>query len=177
MPLPSPTTPDPVLLSQPTPNTHSPSIRSRSPLRGRSSRSPARSLPPVLIDYSNLLHDFVSGKRVGSNLLRTIDENQIYRFKVKHKNVAQYDCYKNKEGCRAKVYLNLTSKVCYRKSECSAHNHGENDDIKKMLLVDTIKRRCRSATTSIVTAQSVRQVYNETVRRYSLILLNSIIFV
>lgn len=108
-------------------------------LVGSSTASTSQSFPatiPTPLNYNNLRYEFIPGKRITSKVLHTIDEQQLYAYKVKTKEHVQYNCYKLKEtGCEAKVYTKITSGVCFRKSnQTSAHNHAtlrkEIDEIK-----------------------------------------------
>lgn len=140
----------------------SPIRRSRSPIRGVPSLRRSQSNPPsVKIDDTNVRYKFAAGKRLNSKMLHTIDEQQMYRLRVTHKNVAQYNCYIDK--CNAKLYLNLETQVCYRKAMYGLHNHGPNDTIYDIQLNDTIKRRCRSAAAASG-AGNVRNLFHSTIR-------------
>lgn len=136
--------------------------RSRSPLRAEEPRSPPRtqSLPTVMVNYSRLRYKFVAGKRINSEMLHTLDEGQLYRFRVNLKAAAQYDCYL--AHCPAKVQINLDTKVCSRKGDAT-HNHGRNDQIEVIQLKDTIKKRCRSAAAVSRRGGNVRETFNATI--------------
>lgn len=97
-------------------------------LVGPSTSSTSQSSPaptPTSLNYSNLRYEMIAGKRINSKVLHTIDEQQLYAYKVKTKDNVQYNCYKLKKmGCEAKVFTNVVSGVCFRKSNhTSAHNH------------------------------------------------------
>lgn len=143
--------------------------RSRSPIRssGGEMRRIHSEPPPEsqrVIDYDNVRYRFVAGKRINSKMLHAIDEQQMYRYRVTHKNIAQYNCYI--DTCKAKLYVDTVSGVCARKAKHTPHNHGPNDEIMSIQLVDSIKKRCRSATVAAKTggAGNVRDIFHHTVR-------------
>lgn len=146
--------------------------RSRSPIRLTvSQRIQSHSQPPPTtqrqlspVDFSNVRYEYVAGKRVGSKMLHAIGERQMYRYRVTHKNVAQYNCYIDK--CNAKLYVDLTTQVCARKQKFEPHNHGPNDMIEGIQLNDSIKQRCRNAAvaTRSASAGNVHNIFLNTIR-------------
>lgn len=109
--------------------------------------SPAR---PPSINYCNLRYELMSGKRINSKLLHTIDEHQLYVQKVKTKSTRQYDCYKKKDlGCEAKVFVNNSSAVCFRKiNHGNEHNHSTlKKEINEIKMKTEIKTKCGDSAT------------------------------
>lgn len=143
--------------------------RSRSPIRGENLRRSRSNPPSVEINNTSIRYKFVAGKRLNSKMLHTIDEQQMYRLRVTHKNVAQYNCYIDK--CNAKLYLNLETQECSRKAVYELHNHGPNDIINDIQLNDSIKRRCRSAAAAGGSG-NVRNLFHSTIRELVFFLLN-----
>lgn len=155
-----------------------PPRRSRSPFRR--SRLPLHELgvenlrthpdPPVrpsVVDYDNVRYEFMAGKLIDSKMLHAIDEQQLYRYRVTHKNLAQYNCYIL--GCNAKLYLDVVTQICFRKAKQSQpHNHGPNDNIQSMQLSTTIKKRCRSAVAAARSGGNgnVRQIFHNAIREW-----------
>lgn len=146
-----------------------PQRRSRSPIRSTHngpSLLRTQSLPPpsshsdVVVDFSNIRYEIIAGKRLYSKMLHAIDEQQMYRFRINHK--AQYNCNVNK--CPSKVYVDLTTHVCARKTCYEPHNHGPNDQIDKIQLNDSIKKRCRSAAVAARSGGNLREIFHNTVR-------------
>lgn len=113
-----------------------------------------------MIDYTDLRYEFVSGKRVNSKMLHTVDERQMYRFRVSRKTFAQYDCYVAK--CPAKVCIHSATNVCSRKTQ-DRHNHGPNDEIEAIQLKDAIKKRCLSAAVAAKGGGNVHDVFINTI--------------
>lgn len=127
----------------------------------------------MVIDYTNVRHVFISGQRETSKILHAIDEQQLYRFRVAHNQVAQYNCYV--ANCKAKLYLE--SEVCYRKAKYEPHNHGANDMIEEIILKNSIKKRCRSVAVeprrSGAGAGNVRSVYLSSIREWVFFFLHT----
>lgn len=152
----------------PSPQIESPQLaqrRSRSPLRSengsqRAHSAPTSSLSAAMIDYTNLRYEFVAGKRVDSKMLHTVDERQMYRFRVARKTFSQYDCYVAK--CPAKVSIHSATNVCSPKT-VDRHNHGPNEEIEAIQLNDAIKKRCRSAAVAAKCGGNVHDVFNNTI--------------
>lgn len=143
--------------------------RSRSPLRESPlNRNRAQSAPElphdVHLDYSNLSFEFIPGKRANSKLLHTIDEQQLYRRRVKHGRTTQYDCYIN--TCNAKVFFDDELNSLKRKEKHDRHNHGANDMISTLQLSESIKKRCRSAAMAGRNENdgNVRDIFHNTIR-------------
>lgn len=143
--------------------------RSRSPLRHSPESDRAHSDPPRTrraVDYNDVRFEFMSGKLINSKLLHAIDEQQLYRYRITHKTLAQYNCYVT--VCSAKLYLDVTTQHCFRKEkQPQVHNHGPNDNIELMQLNATIKKRCRSATSAVRSgggSGNIRQIFHNTLR-------------
>lgn len=157
------------------------SRHSRSPTR--SPRSPllddrAHSAPstPTAVDYTNVRYEFSSGKLVESKMLHAIDEKQLYRYRITHKKLAQYNCYV--KSCSAKLYLDVVSHNCFRKAtQSQSHNHGPNDNIATMQLATTIKKRCRSAATAARSGGNgnVRRIFHNAIREWVFFLIVNIV--
>lgn len=100
------------------------------------------------MSYTNLRYEFMSGKRINSKLLHTMDEHGLYVFRIGNKKLRQYDCYKSSQlGCTAKVFIDNATSVCFRKeTHPDKHNHGAlNDEIHAIKLKTHIKTKCGDA--------------------------------
>lgn len=125
------------------PRSHSQRIR-RSPHR-RSGDVVRAISQPARIDYDHLRFEIISGKRLNSKLLHTLDENHLYQHKVTNNSVAQYDCYKLRTlGCTAKLYIE--NGLCFRKVKSNGHNHDAlTAEIAEIKLKNEIKVKCSDA--------------------------------
>lgn len=99
-----------------------PRRRSRSPLRnnennsrsGHRTRETAPSPIGAILDMNNIRYEFMPGQRMNSKMLHTLDEHQLYKKKIVTKHDTQYECYKIKNGCPAKVsFIYLLSFFLY----------------------------------------------------------------
>lgn len=107
-----------------------------------SQSSSATSSQQRALDYSNLRYEQMSGARQSSKLLHCIDEKQLYVYRNCTKFLKQYDCYQRvKFGCPAKVFIQKSSEICFRKTSCAnEHNHEHvNRLIDEMKLRSGIK--------------------------------------
>lgn len=102
--------------------------------------------PPM--NYSNLRYILMPGKRINSKLLNTINEEQLYVFRVSTKKQTQYDCWKKIDlGCKAKVFLDKSNDICFRNYKYEdQHNHAPvTSEINELKLKNEIKSKCGSA--------------------------------
>lgn len=136
--------------------------RSRSPRRSNSPTQRAQSAPSSMtVDYTDLKYTLMPGKRETSKVLHTIDERQLYFFRVNTKHAAQYNCYV--KSCSAKAQISLESSKCSRKGN-EGHNHGPNAEIETIQLKTAIKKRCRSVAAATRGGGDVHAVFNETIQ-------------
>lgn len=150
----------------------SPSRRSRSPIRRTSPpnvrpHSAAEPSRRATVNYSDVRYEFMAGKIAKSKILHAIDEEQLYRYRVTHKSLSQYNCYIN--DCKAKLYVDTMTNICFRKPKQSeVHNHGPHDGIEAMQLASTIKKRCRSAAAAARSGGNgnVRQIFHNAIREW-----------
>lgn len=109
--------------------------------------------------------ELITGQRVDSQLIYTVDEKQIYRKSVRHNNIYSYVCYE--ETCDSRIYFDLDSEKCYKKVDCSLHNHGDQfSKYKELNLKNNMKNECLKAAANKATCkETVRGIYNRCVQQ------------
>lgn len=106
-----------------------------------------------------LEYKIIPGFRKNSNLLQTVNEDQLYKFKNSQNNIKYYNCYH--VGCPVNVAVDLNNGIYCRKIKKNIqHNHViQTETINKMNLVNAIKAKCSN--TMSLKRSTVREIYDD----------------
>lgn len=152
----TPLTPETPLTLSDDENAMSPQTGDQNAMPERRSRSPQRS-PLAQIrhreeafnQYRQIAYEFIPGQRLNSKLLHATEEHQIYSKKIATKKDVQYNCTKERSGCPAKLFIDISTNECVRKAkQAQPHNHGSmRVEIAEMMLKNEIRTKCGNAVT------------------------------